>query len=151
MSQLLLAERWLYLTPQMFLRCRQLNACCICHLAAVAACVPAAAAAAAAPAAELQQVKLAARDTIFCEAIAAHAPRLVADTSLYSQVWHLLASLCRVVAAHQHRRTEAHAFMRAYPCTATASSAHACLQVLHWHGTVCCLACLQLPLRSINV
>ncbi|WIA31103.1 hypothetical protein OEZ86_001129 [Tetradesmus obliquus] len=51
------------------------------------ACVPAAAAAAlpAAAAAELLQLKLAARDTIFSEAITANAVRRVADTSLYGQ------------------------------------------------------------------
>jgi hypothetical protein len=61
---------------------------------ATAACVPlatvtAAAAAAAGGAAvgpELQQVQLAARDTIFNEAHAANAPRLVADTRLYGEV-----------------------------------------------------------------
>uniref|UniRef100_A0A383WKH1 Protein kinase domain-containing protein n=1 Tax=Tetradesmus obliquus TaxID=3088 RepID=A0A383WKH1_TETOB len=46
------------------------------------ACAPAAAAA---PAAELLQLKLAARGTIFSEAITANAARLVADTSLYGQ------------------------------------------------------------------
>uniref|UniRef100_A0A383VTR4 Protein kinase domain-containing protein n=1 Tax=Tetradesmus obliquus TaxID=3088 RepID=A0A383VTR4_TETOB len=47
------------------------------------ACVPAALPAAAA--AELLQLKLAAKDTIFSEAITANAARLVADTSLYGQ------------------------------------------------------------------
>jgi hypothetical protein len=51
----------------------------------IAACGPAAAAAAA-MASELQQVKLSASDSIFNEAVAAQAPRLVADTKLYSKV-----------------------------------------------------------------